>query len=461
MIARRGEVVRRHGSPVSAPGALRRPLPPDLIRRIDADPLFQVMTSDHQNWIDPFTGTPVPASLGRTQAAKEYLFESGVWRDKEPLPRSSIETIRWRLELMRLLPIEPRLRIFGRDGRGWLNPFSGELTADINREDGKITVRTVLAMARALSVCPQAQFGRLLDNQTLMARVQSLGLNQQGAQKSSTGTGPFPSLSGGQELSDDMTRAKNVQQHMLPDLPNIDGFEIAVHYTAHAGVSGDFYDVIKLGDGRLMLFLGDVSGHGMQAALVVATALKTLRFLTRQTSDLVTLLAQFNDELKVDLLPGQFITLFAAMLDPETHHLTCVRAGHHPGLIANPDHNLILRKVGHQGLAIGLMAGKGFVQSLRPEVVSLQPGDVLLQYTDGVTEASDSQQMEFGDSRLFSSFLGHIDHSMQEIVDGIASDVRAYAHGNVADDLTIMALAVFGPEEDDGGDPRSDSSAGE
>ena len=154
----------------------RRPLPPDMLRRLETDPIFQVMTSDQQHWIDPYSGTPVPASLGRIPAAREYLTESGTWRDKEPLPRSALEAIRWRLELMRMLPLDPRLRIFGRDGRGWLNPFTGDLIDGIAREDGKITGRTVVDMAAHLSTCPQAQGGRILDNQTLMGRVQALGL---------------------------------------------------------------------------------------------------------------------------------------------------------------------------------------------------------------------------------------------------------------------------------------------
>ncbi len=418
----------------------RRPLPPDLLHRLEVDALFQVMTSDLQHWIDPFTGTPVPASLGRVPAAKEYLIESGVWKDKETLSRSALEMIRWRMELMRLLPIDPRLRIFRADGRGWLNPFNGEVVEDITREDGKITVRTVMSMARALSTCPQAQAGRMLDNATLMARSQALGMSQQTRQSGSA-------VFGHQELTDDMARAKNVQQHMLSQLPEVEGFELAVHYSAHSGVSGDFYEVITLPDRRILMLLGDVSGHGMQAALVVATALKTLRFIARQTADLVTLLTQFNNEIKADLIPGQFITMFAAVLDPASCRMTCVRAGHHPALIANLDTGLILRKVGNQGIAIGLVAGKIFQQSLNPDAIALQPGDILLQYTDGLVEAMDQDQQEYGEARLYGSLLSRLELPLQELVDGIAKDVGEFADGNVGDDLTIFSLAVFEIEE--------------
>jgi sigma-B regulation protein RsbU (phosphoserine phosphatase) len=354
--------------------------------------------------------------------------------------------IRWRMELMRLLPIDPRLRIFRGDGRGWLNPFNGEVVEDITREDGKITVRTVMAMARALSTCAQAQAGRMLDNATLMARSQALGISQQARQSSS--------VFGNQELSDDLARAKNVQQHMLAQLPQVEGFELAVHYSAHSGVSGDFYEVITLHDRRILMLLGDVSGHGMQAALVVATALKTLRFIARQTADLVTLLTQFNNEIKGDLIPGQFITLFAAVLDPVNSRLTCVRAGHHPALIANLDSGMLLRKVGNQGIAIGLVGGNIFQQSLNPETVALQPGDILLQYTDGLVEAMDSDQQEYGEARLYGSFVSRLELPLQELVDGIAKDVGEFAGGNVGDDITLFSLAVYEPEEAGEGDDQ-------
>jgi len=453
---RRGRVdLRRRPGPPTEGGQQarqpRRPLPPEILRRLEVDPLFQVMTSDQQQWIDPYTGTPVPASLGRLAAAREYLTESGVWRDREPLPRHAIEMTRWRLELMRLLPIDPRLRIFGRDGRGWLNPYNGELVDDITREDGKITVRTVTAMARHLSTCQQAQLGRMLDNQQLMGRVQALGLsNNAGSSAANAGaksSSHLGSPSGtGAELSDDMARAKNVQDHMLADLPDIPGYELAVHFSPHSGVSGDFYEVLTLGDGRVMMVVGDVSGHGMQAALVVATALKTLRFLARQISDLPQLLTQFNNEIKSDLIPGQFITIFAALLDPHTSRLTCVRAGHHAGLIANLEAGTVLRKIGHQGIAIGLVSGSIFAQSLNPEVIALQPGDVMLQYTDGLTEAIDAESEEYGEARLYGSFLGHLSMSLQDMVDGVAQTVVDYAGGSLGDDLTIFSLAVFDEE---------------
>jgi serine phosphatase RsbU (regulator of sigma subunit) len=414
---------------------VRRPLPPDLLRKLEVDPLFQVMTGDQQ-WIDPFSGEAVPATQGRLEAARAHLMENGAWRDREPMPIQQLEIIRWRIDLMRLLPVEPRLRIFARDGR-WLNPFNGELIADIVREEGKITSHTITAMARVLSACPEALSGRLLDSQTLSSKIQQFGIGRTEA--------PNPAANA---LSSDMAKARNVQQNMLADLPVVDGYDIAVHFKPHSGVSGDFYEVITLKNGHIFFAIGDVSGHGMQAALVVATALKTLRFLARQTANLSNLLIQFNDEIRLDLLPGQFITLFAAELDTVSGTLNCVRAGHHSGLLLSANRDTVLLKVGKTGMAIGLASGPIFAGSIHVDVVHMQPGDVLMQYTDGLTEAMDSDGNEFGELQLYSSLFAHANLSAQDLVDAIAADVVSHVQGNLDDDLTIFALSMP-PKMDD------------
>jgi serine phosphatase RsbU (regulator of sigma subunit) len=422
---------------------IRRPLPPELLKRIDTDPLFAVMTGDQQ-WINPFTGEPVNAATnGRAETARAHLVENTSWRDKEVLPRMQLEVVRWRIDLMRLLPVEPRLRIFGRDGR-WLNPFTGDLVSDIVREEGKITAHTITAMARVLCSCPEAMSGRLLDSQTLSAKIQQLGIGT----GSNPATGQARETPGSSALSADMVKARSVQQNMLADLPTVEGYEFGVHFTPHSGVSGDFYEVITLKSGRLMFVIGDVSGHGMQAALVVATALKTLRFLARNTSNVGTLLVQFNDEIRPDLLPGQFITLFVAELDPVTGSLSCIRAGHHAGVMVSADGDVVVRKVGRQGMAIGLAAGPIFAGSMHAEVVHLQPGDVLMQYTDGLTEGMNADSVEYGETRLYASLFTHIGESTQGMVDGMAKDLLAHVGGQLDDDLTIFAISMLPKAED-------------
>src|SRR5205823_485943 len=126
---------------------------------------------------------------------------------------------------------------------------------------------------------------------------------------------------------------------------------------------------------------------------------------------------------------------------------------------ANLDSTNILRKVGSQGIAIGLIAGPTFAQSLRVETIELRPGDVLLQYTDGLTEATNAESVEYGDGRLYGSFLHNLQLPLQQMVDGIAKRVGDYVAGPLGDDLTILALSVYDPDAEDAegedGEPES------
>ncbi len=464
---------RRPG--VSTGGAAksgRRPLSPDVLQMLERDERFRVMSMDQQFWIDPYTAQAVPASLGRLISAREYLVETGIWRDRDPLPLTQLNYERWRFDLVRLVPNEPRLRIFSRDGRGWLNPWTGNLTTEVERDDGKVTPRTFMQMARHLANCPEAQKGPMLDQQTLLARGQSLGLISKGSGTSSTtrratdgepanptsGANPALSPSGSRPavVNEDLQRARTVQQHMLTRLPSVPGYELAVHYSAHAGVSGDFYECLTLPDGRVLMALGDVSGHGMQAALVVASALKTLRFIARTSSDLIGLVARFNDELRQDLLPGQFMTLTAGIFDPGDHTFACLRAGHHHALLVRPAGPVMLRHVGQRGMAVGLASGERFASTLAVETVQLEPGDTLVQYTDGLVEAQDGDQHEFGEHRLCASIFSHIEQPAQAFVDAIARDAGTHAGGALGDDLSILALARL-PEPEDA--PAGSTSA--
>ena len=442
---RRGAGFRRRPKPTQK-------LPLELIQRFQADPSFRIFTLDKQQWICPFNGEAVSAPGGDTEAIQNYLLDSAAWKDAQPLPLQQLIAIRWRHDLLRLLPQEPRLRIFGKEGQGWLNPYNGEFSERVSREDGRINMRTVTAMAQVLAACPQAQAGVMLDAQQLEQRQRALSGSQHDVNQASQPGSGHGTVFG---LSDDLKRAKDVQANMLSDLPELDGYEMAVHFTPHSGVSGDFYEVLKLGNGRFLFLLGDVSGHGMQAALVVATALKTLRMLARAVTDLTELMGQLNDEIKPDLLPGQFITIFAAIFDPVASNLTCVLAGHHQLLIANPDADLMLRKIGKPGMAVGLLAGQLFRKSLKPEVVQLNPGDIVLQYTDGLIEAINEEDEEFGVARVCGSLMANCMGDMQSMVDSIASEVVEFAGGAIDDDLTLLAIARD-PEGQDSGDSDSD-----
>lgn len=411
---------------------IRRPthLPEALKLSIETDPIFQVVTDSH-HWIDPFSGEAIPAPEGRVEAAHAHLLETGDWQFGNPMTREELDVIRWRHDLVSRLKVEPRLRLFTRDGR-WVNPYTGELAVGVRRENGQLNERSLLDLARILAVCPQASSGLMLDLDTLRARAKVVTGHVR-----EEGTANFAAST---PVEDPMSRARSVQRWMLAELPSIEGYELAVHYAPCTAVGGDFYDELTLANGRRLFVVGDVSGHSVEAALVVASALSALRLMAREAQTAVALLGRFNQEIGNDLMPDQFITMFAAEFDSFANTITCVCAGHNPGVLLNLDSNTMLRTVGDHGMAVGLASTELFIKSLRPVTVTLQPGEILLQYTDGIVEAIDHQNESFGETRLYGALCNHAMDSMQSLVDSIAKAAISFSGGQMRDDMTVFAL---------------------
>jgi tRNA A-37 threonylcarbamoyl transferase component Bud32 len=261
------------------------------------------------------------------------------------------------------------------------------------------------------------------------------------------GDGPtiLSELLGGTHLDDfgidvhDIQKAQRLQRQMLARLPVIPGYDIAAFYEGRSGVSGDFYDVGTMGDGKLLMVVGDVAGHGIQAAIVVTSLLKTLRSLRKTHTDLIELLAKLNDDIREDLLSGQFVTLFAATLRPSTGEVEVILAGHHTGYLCSLAGRAPL-PFGRRGMAIGLVATEMFRKSLQLTPVRLAKGDALVQFTDGILEATVGEQEEYGDERMQASVLRHSSmEDLQGFVNAIANDVKTIA-SRIDDDLTILAL---------------------
>ncbi|MFW5829939.1 MAG: SpoIIE family protein phosphatase [Planctomycetota bacterium] len=237
----------------------------------------------------------------------------------------------------------------------------------------------------------------------------------------------------------DLARAEDLQKHLLGAVPELPGYEIGLYYRGRSGVSGDLYDFGRLADGRFFLFLADVSGHGIQAALVVTNTLKTLRFLRAQHHELLPLLCALNDEIRGDLLAGQFLTCFAALLDPSKGLLEVVLAGHHPALLFDMDSPEFCENVGRQGVGLGLMEAGQFRDHIQVQTIGLEPGDSVLQFTDGLSEASNKAHEEYGLERIVDSIKRHGGASAQAMADGLAADAETFAD-QLADDCTVLVL---------------------
>jgi len=192
----------------------------------------------------------------------------------------------------------------------------------------------------------------------------------------------------------EMQMARRIQQSFLPHtLPTPVGWQITPFYQPARDVGGDFYDALTLADGRIGLIIGDVAGKGTPAALVMATTRTMLRVAARSASGPGAALAQVNDLLGPDLPPSMYVTCFYAILDPATGWLRFANAGHEAPYRRHDGAATELRAC---GMPLGLLPESHYEES----EATLAPGDALLLYTDGVTEAHNRSREMFGEERL-------------------------------------------------------------
>jgi sigma-B regulation protein RsbU (phosphoserine phosphatase) len=201
--------------------------------------------------------------------------------------------------------------------------------------------------------------------------------------------------------------------------------------------SGDYYDFIELPSGRLGVVCGDVSGHGLGAALVMAQARALVRAFAATVDDLADVMNLMNDFLARDMSSGRFMTLFVALADPQTGALEWNNAGHPPGLLYRAASGAVER-LPSQGRVLGVFPGAGFTDA--PGVV-LDVGDVLLLYTDGATEAADPEGRFLGEDGLAEVLLGLAGRDPAGILAGVRAALEAWT-GRPAfqDDLTLVVL---------------------
>lgn len=257
-----------------------------------------------------------------------------------------------------------------------------------------------------------------------------------------------------------LLRARAVQLGMLPDAPVLPELEIGVHYEACEELGGDFYDFIQVSPTELGIVLADVSGHGLDAALMMAAAKKTLQIHGRRNPSPADVLKIACEDLATDLPTGSFVTVWYGVINLQTGLLRYASAGHNPFLRRTP-----AGKVTSHG-AKGVVLGAAFVQvmrdSLEEATLQLNPGDWLMMYTDGVSEAADHEDELFGVERLTRSFAEAPGESSTEILQALQMDVETFRAGREADDdVTLLAVRFHGtsqPELEPAWRPRVESN---
>ena len=247
-------------------------------------------------------------------------------------------------------------------------------------------------------------------------------------------------------LHRDLKIASKVQQASLPqDLPVIPGLQCARFYKPAHSVGGDYYDFLSFEDGRWGIAIGDVSGKGMGAALVMATLQASLRAqILRPASNVETLMRNVNRLIRESSPAEFYASLFYAEYRPESRVLRYVNAGHNPPVV--------LRQFGDQCKLLTLHSGSVPVGALdnssyRSKIFQLEPGDLLVAYTDGVTESEDFQGRAFGQERLKRMLCELNARDPQEILRHILNELSAHSAGcEQGDDITLLVLRVEAEE---------------
>jgi phosphoserine phosphatase RsbU/P len=239
-----------------------------------------------------------------------------------------------------------------------------------------------------------------------------------------------------ERLERELQLAMEIQQRFQPAAPpHVPGYELqGISFPCYE-IGGDYYDFIKRDDGRLVIALGDVSGKGTAAALLMSSLHASIHAQSGSHDSLVSTISAVNRYLADNIPPNRFVTLFYAELDPETGALSFLNAGHNPPLIVHSAGTV--EQLASGGLPLGIKPNAEF----REGRTQMQMGDVLVIYSDGVTEAASPSGEEFGSTRLYEVVSRNIDASAAGIRDRIESALTKFSQGTqAADDITLVIV---------------------
>jgi len=232
--------------------------------------------------------------------------------------------------------------------------------------------------------------------------------------------------------------AKEIQDTFLPEsVPAIPGIGIAAATIPAMEIGGDFYDFIPAGEGRWGIVMADVSGKGISAALFMALSRTLLHVSGGTASDPTAAVRQANQWIYEDGRSSMFVTVFYGVLDPAAMQFSYVNAGHNPPLLVREAGGEEL--LGSRGIALGVVPEV----SIASTTLDLRPGDLLVLYTDGVTEAFNDLNEAFGEERLSAFLLANRALPARAVLDELVAEIRRFAGGAAqSDDITLVVVKV-------------------
>lgn len=241
-----------------------------------------------------------------------------------------------------------------------------------------------------------------------------------------------------QKIEEDLEIAHDIQRNLLPHkIPRFKNFDVVANTVFSKQVGGDYYDVIILDENNFSIAIADVSGKGVSAALMMASLQAFLKTICKHGMKIDDATGLINDLIEENTTDGKFITFFWAVIDDEKKQMLYVNAGHNPPLLIRKGK---ITKLDKGGIILGVM--KTIVQ-YSSEKLQLEEDDVIVLFTDGVSEAMNQTGEEFSDERLEKLSLSVVGKSAEDISVTIQNEVNKFAYGTVqSDDITLMVIKV-------------------
>jgi serine phosphatase RsbU (regulator of sigma subunit) len=456
-------------SEAGAPGIEHGPLPLLLLsslkilrlRQEIKDQQFQVnyRVVELESLYD--VGLAVAATLDLEKLSEEILLRAVSLLDARRGALYILEGSRYRLQ-----------RTFGGDAAPWIDSDGpeGEEIPETPETPVAAKLRAFLAGESAAPPSELLPGARYLLGVPIDIDGSPRGLLAVGDKESRRGVGPFPAsdrrtlgLFANQaaialenarlhlqalekeRLEREMQLAADIQRRILPrGAPEVPGYDLVGWNRPARQIGGDYYDLFQRQDGRVGLVVGDVSGKGMPAALMVSTLHSALHLLLDQVGVGPALLEMLNRHVFESSTSNKFITLLLAELEPSSGRLTYLNAGHNPALLlrhcasaGDAADEVRVEELGASGLPIGVLSGSRF----QARGVTLEPGDLLCIYSDGITEAEALDDEEFGTARLLALLREHRCSPLPELLEAIQTATGSFSAGlPQGDDQTLVLL---------------------
>lgn len=246
-----------------------------------------------------------------------------------------------------------------------------------------------------------------------------------------------------EKLQKEMEVAKEIQQSLLPKkMPDVSGYDIAPLYQAAAEVGGDYYDFVEVDEDTIGVVVADVSGKGVPGSLVMTMIRTALRMEARGNKNASDVMSKMNEFVTDDMKKGMFVTMFYVILDSQNRIISYASAGHNPMILYRYETNETYF-LNPRGFPVGISLPDEtlFRKSINVEKIKLKKDDMLLIYTDGVTEAMNSRRDQYGEERLLAMIkqYGHL--HPKAFIDKLEIDIKKFTGGNPQnDDITIVAI---------------------